>query len=229
MTFILCLSSFIHQVKLHHWHWWAWSANRLTGRNTGGDTWSESYLYSITFLSRSGVLHRFLHDALRAGKYYLSGEMYADASLNCLNYIACHRLALPINVLHGRRYITARRTSPHKTRQLLKYLEGRRMWKEYFRLNHIVKWSRYRDLCFPKLAKRCDRIDVYSAATKLVLQFLLEALQLSAKSDALIALAKAEKPFSQRALQYPALVKKCRAALAVYLARVEGADVNEPR
>ncbi len=61
----------------------------------------------------------FLHDAFRSGKYHLSREKYADASFNCLKYLACHRLALPVNVFHTPRYITARRTSPYKARLLL--------------------------------------------------------------------------------------------------------------
>ena len=83
---------------------------------------------------------------------------------------------------------------------------------------------------FPKLANRFSQLSFCSSATKLGLLFLPEALQLSSKSDALIAYARVEKPFSQRTLQFPLLVKKCRVALAAYLARVEGSDneLNQP-
>ena len=183
--------------------------------------------YSLVFMllqHNTGSLLQFLHDAPRAGKYYLSEKKYADASLIWLNYITSHRLALPINLYHTHRIISERRTSPFKTRRLLKYLEGRRIWQKNYSGPYAYYVPRQIQLCFPKLYKRLNRHNLYSSATKLGLKFLPKALQLSAKSDALVAFARAEKPFSQRALQYPALVKKCRAALAAYLARVEGAD-----
>ncbi len=77
---------------------------------------------------------------------------------------------------------------------------------------------------FPKLFNKLYGIRFYSTTTKLGLQFLPEALLLSSKSDALIGFARAEKPFSQRALGYPTLVKESKAALAAYLERVERAD-----
>ncbi len=58
-------------------------------------------------------------------------------------------------------------------------------------------------------------------ATRLGLDFICHTLPLSAPSDELIALLHAEKSFSQRAVLLPGRLKKCKAAIATYLAQVE--------
>ena len=61
---------------------------------------------------------------------------------------------------------------------------------------------------------------MYSDGTYLALVFLRRALPRSAKSDKLIAFMKADKSFNQSALQLPADLRKCKAAIATYLERV---------
>lgn len=65
-------------------------------------------------------------------------------------------------------------------------------------------------------------------ATYVALKFLPKALLHAAKTDALIACASAEKPFSQRALKFPFNTKKCKAAIAAYLARVQKDPETQP-
>lgn len=65
-------------------------------------------------------------------------------------------------------------------------------------------------------------------ATYVALKFLPKALLHAAKTDALIAFASAEKPFSQRALKFPFNTKKCKAAIAAYLARVQKDPETQP-
>ncbi|KJA25138.1 hypothetical protein HYPSUDRAFT_38100 [Hypholoma sublateritium FD-334 SS-4] len=222
LTFLLCLCCEIIHRRFHS------NVMQLAGWNSAALIFgflSPFIDFHIMTLHGVSSLREFLHNASRSGRYYLDAEKYADASSSCLNYLGSHRLAVFINLHHTRRNVTARCTSPYKTRQLMKYVEGRRVWKEYklSGTNNFASYLKLRDR-FPKLAGRLIKKSQYSSATKLGLIFLPKALRLSAKSDALIAFSRGEKSFSQRALEFPALVKKCREALAAYLARVEGVD-----
>ena len=79
-----------------------------------------------------------------------------------------------------------------------------------------------RPLHFPKLYVKFKRQDIYVNATYIALKSLPELLRRSAASDQLVTFATAEKPFSQRAFQYPAYVEKCKEAINAYLTRVLG-------
>ena len=65
-------------------------------------------------------------------------------------------------------------------------------------------------------------------ATYLALRFLPKALLRAAKSDALIAFARVDKPFNQCAMKFPANTKKCKAAIAAYLERVQQDSGAQP-
>lgn len=62
--------------------------------------------------------------------------------------------------------------------------------------------------------------------TYLALTFLPQSLPKSAKSDKLIGFASSEMLFSQHALQFPAEVKECKAAIVAYLERVQAEDID---
>ncbi len=60
------------------------------------------------------------------------GANYADASLSCLNYHCFPSSGIASkHCTRTRRNDAARRTSPYRTRQLIKYLDRRRVWREY--------------------------------------------------------------------------------------------------
>ena len=89
--------------------------------------------------------------------------------------------------------------------------------KIWYRVDCLTAmWDKYLLLCDYAAQRR-----MYLNATQLALVFLRRALPRSAKSDELVAFINTEKPFSQRALQFPAKLKKAKAAMATYLARVQ--------
>ena len=62
---------------------------------------------------------------------------------------------------------------------------------------------------------------MYLDVVYLALVFLRRALPRSGKPNELVAFINADKSFIQRALQFPAKLKKCKAVNAAYLARVQ--------
>lgn len=154
------------------------------------------------------ILRKFLYDTSRAGRYAVCGDMYADASLACLGYLLFSRLGAPVHLHHTRRTLARRRKdSPWKWRTILKCLHANTPVGDVDALPHR------------EFLRKQQLQQMYMDAVLLALKLLLKALRRSAKSDALVTLANADKPFSQRALKFPGHVKKCRAAIATYLAR----------
>ncbi|KJA21320.1 hypothetical protein HYPSUDRAFT_42181 [Hypholoma sublateritium FD-334 SS-4] len=167
----------------------------------------------------------FLQDVSRAGKYTVTAETFARASLKFLEYLSRSRLGALINLRHTPRNLTSRRNRPWHWRKHMRYLDlgARKGFKFHSRFDFTpTPWLRdVRQSHFPKLYFRLRRQQTYINATYIALKSFPKLLRRSAASDQLIASVTAEKPFSQRALQYPALVKQCKAAMVTYVARVQ--------
>ena len=185
----------------------------------------DSDMYA--FLFERCELRKFLSDASRAGKYTVDAKTYASSSLSCLEYLSRLRLEVPINLRHTQRYLTRRRDFPwlwrqHRYLQIPKSLQDLSPYTLAFP-------SRSFSLPFARRGrqfslKSCESLlsrQEYMDATYLALRFLPKALLRAAKSDALIAFARVDKPFNQCAMKFPANTKKCKAAIAAYLERVQ--------
>lgn len=171
------------------------------------------------------ILPGFLQDAFRAGKYTVNAETFANASLKFLEYLSCSRLGVPIYLRHTPRTLTRRRDRPWHWRKDMRYLDslgfltGFYLYRSNF--DSAPTWRRdVPPLQFPTLYLKLKRLEIYINATYAALKSLPKLLRRSAVSDKLVAFVIAEKPFNQRALQYPAHVKQCKAAMDAYVARV---------
>ena len=181
------------------------------------------------FSSHSTILREFLQDASRAGTYVVDAEAYTSASLNCLKYLSRFHLGAPINIHHTQRNLARRRNSPWHWRQHMGLISGAPILRDFlyngfpknrcYRLDYSVLTREFRPLY-----KRAKRQRMYMDATYIALVFLRRALPRSAKSEELVAFIKADKSFSQRAMQFPTDLKKCKAAIAAYLARVQSGE-----
>ena len=186
---------------------------------------------------RLDVLREFLLDTERAGKYAVNADTYARASLSCLKYLCRCPLATPISLHFTRRNLSWRRNKPWHWRRYKKLLSGMYILKDFQHNSHFVWKLRFSQngyivtKPFASYYRQLMMKQMYMDATYIGMKFLHRALPLSAKSDELITFASAEKSFSQRTLQFkPAEVKKCKAAIATYLSRVQqqsGAMSNE--
>lgn len=183
---------------------------------------------SFFALTSSAFLRKFLQDASRSGRYVVNAEAYASASLSCLKYLTGCRLREPINFHHIQRNLVRRQKSPWHWRQHMKFI-ARQPILENFRYKGFPEKRYYRPFpleclfwkTFKHLDEQAKRRKIYLDSTHLALVFLGRALPRSAKSDELVTFVSAEKPFTQGALQFPAKLKKCKAAIATYLARVQ--------
>ncbi len=178
------------------------------------------WLYGLSESQDALNLYGFVQDASRAGEYAVNSQTYACASLSCLKYLSRSCLGVPIYIHHTRRNLERRRNSPwHWKRHLIK--------PDYSQLilNHGYYGSPITPITlsqeFRRFRKRAQRQEMYMNSTYLALVFICRALPRSAKSDELVAFINSEKPFSQRALQFPAKLEKCKAAIATYLERVQ--------
>lgn len=185
------------------------------------------------FARMSGIrnhLTKFFHDTTRAGKYFLDAGTYTSASLMCCRYLRHSRLKVPINIVHDSQgNFTRRRNSPWKWRNHMKYSEGlliRKAIKYAWKITPQAHHPRSLLRCLPKTYKRYKLHNLYSNMTYLALTFLPQSLPKSAKSDKLIGFASSEMLFSQHALQFPAEVKECKAAIVAYLERVQAEDID---
>ncbi len=175
------------------------------------------------------ILHDFLHDTSRSGKYAMTAETYANASISCMKYLYRARLGPPINLHHTPRNLARRKNSPWHWRRYKKLI--RRLPTVYGKQSHttslpsrqrkvdVTGWKKALSKC-KNLKEQFDRHQKYTNATRLGLDFLRHALPLSAPSDKLVGLLRADRSFSQRAMQFPIKLKKCKTAIAIYLARV---------
>ena len=91
------------------------------------------------------IFSEFLQDASRAGKYTVTAETFACASLKLLEYLSCYRLAVPINIQYTRKNLTSRRTLPWHWSRHMKYLGRLRVMqtfehrsKVYSRIDNII-------------------------------------------------------------------------------------------
>lgn len=185
----------------------------------------------FSLLSSSDTLIRifseFIQDASRAGKYTVTAETLACASLKLLEHLSCYRQVVPINIHYTHKNLTSRRTRPWHWSRHMKYLGRLRIMQTFEHRSKVYSepspsWTQdVRELYFPKLYSRLERQDTCFNATYIALKSLPELLRRSAASDQLVMFATAEKPFSQRALQYPAYVRKCKEAINTYLERVQ--------
>lgn len=172
----------------------------------------------------------FFHNATRAGKYVIDAKIYATTSLICYRYLFHSHIIAPINIVHNSQInITRRHNSPWKWRIYKKYLDGLHIPKaiEYaWKITYKDRCSQFLQRCLPKTYRRCKAQRMHSNMTLTSLIFLHRALPKSAKCKELISFATAKKPFSQHALKYPVRVKKCKAAIAAYLERVQAEDTD---
>ncbi len=160
----------------------------------------------------------------------MTAETHANASVSCLKYLCCARLGPPINLHHTPRNIARRRNSPWHWNRYKKFMNklptmvhGKRRHTITLRdLNSVYHhgWEQASSMC-ENLTEQVERHQKYTDTTRLGLNFLRRALPLSAPSSKLIALLHAEKSFGQRAAAFPIRLKKCKVAIATYLARVE--------
>ena len=174
------------------------------------------------------VLVDFLRDKSRSGKYAVTAETYADASVSCLKYLCRTRLGPPINLHHTPRNLARRRNYPWHWNRYKKLI--RRLPKVYGKSGRIAAlpnrqvdhadYLQAYSKC-ENLLEQIKRHDIYMGATRLGLGFLCDSLALSAPSERLISLLRADNSFSQRAVLFPGKLKKCKAAIASYLARVQ--------
>ena len=179
----------------------------------------------IDYLFDIGHFHSllgFLREASRAGEYVLDPEVHASASLSCLKYLSRSRLGVPIPFHHTERDLEKRRNSPWHWKQHL----TKAIFSQFVLKGYICSSPNALGKEFWHIRKRAGQQEMYMDATHLALVFLRRALPRSAKSDELVAFMRAEKPFSQRALQFPAKLKKCKAAIATYMARVQSSAPN---
>ena len=186
-------------------------------------------ILSLTDKTVSRILINFLQDPSRAGKYAVTADTHANASVSCMQYLLRSRLGPPINLHHTPRNIARRRNSPWHWNRYKKFM-NRLPVVVYGKRKHTTTLpDRYIDQDGWKQAssmrenlwEQVYRHQKYTGTTRLGMDFLLHTLPLSAPSDELIALLRAEKSFSQRAAAFPNKLKKCKAAIAIYLARVE--------
>ncbi len=191
------------------------------------------YAPEFLFLAQKPVariLCGFLQDESRAGKYAVTADTHANASVRCMQYLRRSRLGPPINLHHTPRNLAKRRNSPWHWNRYKKFMhrfpamvygKGRHATTlPYREIWNIDGREQASSMC-ENLWEQVVRHQKYTGTTRLGLDFLLHALPLSAPSDELIALLRAEKSFSQRAAAFPNKFKKCKAAIATYLARVE--------
>ncbi len=71
------------------------------------------------------VLHDFLQDASRSGKFAVTAETYANTSVSCLKCLCRPCLRLPINLHHTPRNLARRQNSPwhwNRYKKLMKRL-----------------------------------------------------------------------------------------------------------
>ncbi len=164
-------------------------------------------------------LHEFVRDESRAGEYAVNPKAYASASFDCLKYLSRSCLGVPIHLQHTRHNLEMRRNSPWLWRQhSIKPILSQLVLNDHDMHNRVdITLSKE----FRHHHKRAEQQGIYMDATYLALVFICRALPRSAKSDELVAFINAEKPFSQRALQFSAKLKKCKAAITTYLARVQ--------
>ncbi|KJA24706.1 hypothetical protein HYPSUDRAFT_464561 [Hypholoma sublateritium FD-334 SS-4] len=199
---------------------WNAAASQLTDCQVS----ARDFRFPWVYVSQSAILRDFLHDASRSGKYVLDSEAYASASLSCLEYLSRRGLGAPINFHCTRRNLTRRRNSPWHWRRHMKVISGLPVPAG---LRASYSWV---GVTFGKefwrFHKRVRRQEMYLDAIYIALVFLRRALPRSAKSAELVAFMNAEKPFSERALQFPTNHKKCKAAIATYLARVRSNEAG---
>ena len=187
-------------------------------------------ILSLTDKTVSRILINFLQDPSRAGKYAVTADTHANASVRCMQYLFRSRLGPPINLHHTPRNLARRRNSPWHWNRYKKFI-NRLPAVVYGKGRHTTTlpdrsrvdydgWKQASSMC-ENLEDQVKRHQHYTSTTRLGIDFLLYTLPLSAPSDELIALLRAEKSFSQRAMELPRRLKKCKAAIATYLARVE--------
>ena len=184
---------------------------------------------SLTNKTVVHILRDFLQDPSCSGKYAVTADTHANASVRSMQYLLRSRLGPPINLHHTPRNLARRRNSPWHWNRYKKFI-NRLPAVVYGKRRHTTTLP-YRDIdddgpeqassMCENLEDQVDRHQKYTGTTRLGLDFLRHALPLSAPSDELIALLRAEKSFSQRAAAFPNKLKKCKAAIAIYLARVE--------
>ena len=193
------------------------------------DGHAPAFLFFSGNQAASRTLCDFLQNVSRAGKYAVTADTHANASVRCMQYLRRSHLGPPINLHHTPRNIARRRNSPWHWNRYKKFM-NRLPVVVYGKRKHTTTLpDRYIDQDGWKQAssmrenlwEQVDRHQKYTGTTRLGMDFLLYTLPLSAPSNELIALLRAEKSFSQRAAAFPNRFKKCKAAIATYLARVE--------
>ena len=176
------------------------------------------------------ILCDYFQDVSRAGKYAVTADTHANASVSCMQYLLRSRLGPPINLHHTPRNIARRQNSPWHWNRYKKFMNrlpvvvyGKRRHTTTLSYHGRVDYDGWKQASSMRenLREQVKRHQLYTGTTRLGMDFLRHALPLSAPSDELIALLRADKSFSQRAAAFPNKLKKCKAAIATYLARVE--------
>ena len=207
-------------------------ADWVTNDNNLNSSFTDVLLFGSTLFNFVPYnllpFYKFIQDASRAGKYGVDSKVYTSASLRCLKYLSRSCLGVPIHIHHTQRNLERWRNFPwhwrkHSAKLIFpqlncsdfryRYYPG--VIEDYYSIGLTLAKEFW---CF---CKRAQQQEMYMDATHLALVFLCRTLPRSAKSDEMVAFMKAEKPFSQRALQFPAKLKRCKAAIATYLARMQ--------
>ena len=81
------------------------------------------FLFMIFVAPRvTHILRDFLQDTSRSGKYAMTAETHANASVSCMKYLFRARLGPPINLHHTPRNLARRRNSPWHWRRYKKLI-----------------------------------------------------------------------------------------------------------
>ena len=138
LSFLLCLlmsdhnthSAFLRSddgslggiTQLTDWHTVTEPKNFII--QAGGTKLPYFLFWALVQKKFGNILSEFLQDASRSGKYAVTAETYASASVNCLKYLFRSHLGPPINLHHTPRNLARRRNSNWHWKRYKKLISG---------------------------------------------------------------------------------------------------------